>query len=528
MDTGEARDQRLDEVDRRDEPSLTARAASGLRWSSLGFAALMVANLAYTMTMSRLVDPVAFGLMALAQLVVLFAQFFVRMGLASALVQKPVLSRDDIRAASTAGIAIGVVCFAVVWVLAPLFGALFRAPDLPPVLRLLGVTFLFEGMAMVGIGLLRRELRFRELSVITVATYVLGYLVVGVGLALLGAGVWSLVVGALVSSGSQTIWQYALLRHPIRPVLRREPYREVCGYGMRLSGAHLLDYVGANLDTYTVGRFADTAVVGQYTRGYYLAFQPLRVYLAQALTNVLFPHLSRIQHDAARLRRAYLSVLALGGILVFPVCAGMAVAARELVLVVLGRQWSVAATAVPWFALAAGCSVISALSQTVAEARADLYRSLGVQAAYIVVLAGFLVVALAHRSHGIWVFAAAVAAAEVLRHVGYLGLMRHVVGLTMPQVWASYAPAAFASAGVALAIAVVRGVLATEVPTLVTFAAEVAAGATALSLCIRFCPLPAIRRELRMRLTEAGVLGGAGSLRWRLAPLVIGQPDLRS
>ena len=110
---------------------------------------------------------------------------------------------------------------------------MFRAPDLPPVLRLLGVTFLFEGMAMVGIGLLRRELRFRELSVITVATYVLGYLVVGVGLALLGAGVWSLVVGALVSSGSQTVWQYALLRHPIRPVLRREPYREVYGYGMR-------------------------------------------------------------------------------------------------------------------------------------------------------------------------------------------------------------------------------------------------------------------------------------------------------
>ena len=157
-------------------------------------------------------------------------------------------------------------------------------------------------------------------------------------------------------------------------------------------------------------------------------------------------------------------MLALSGILVFPVCAGMAVAARELVLVVLGRQWSVAATAVPWFALAAGCSVMSALSQTVAEARADLYRSLGVQGAYIVVLAAFLAVAVAHRSHGIWVFAAAVAAAEVLRHVGYLGLMRRVVGLTMTQVWASYAPAAFASAGVALAMAVIRRALATEAP----------------------------------------------------------------
>jgi O-antigen/teichoic acid export membrane protein len=393
-------------------------------------------------------------------------------------------------------------------------------------LRVLGVTFLIEGMSMVGLGLLRRELRFRELSVITAATYILGYLVVGVGLALLGAGVWSLVVGALVSSISQMIWQYALLRHPILPVFRRRPYQEVCGYGMRLSGAHLLDYVGANLDTYTVGRFADPAVVGQYTRGYYLAFQPLRIYMAEALTNVLFPHLSRIQHDSTRLRRAYLSVLALGGVLVFPVCAGIAVAARELVLVVLGPQWSLAATAVPWFAFAAGCSVISALSQTVAEARADLYRSLGVQAAYIAVLAMFLAIAVAHRSHGIWVFAAAVAGAEVLRHLGYLGLMRHVVGFTLADLWASYSPAAFASVGVALAVAVVRRSLVGQVPTLVTLAAELMAGAIALLLCVRLCPLPAIRRELRVRLAAAGVLGATGSLRWRLALLVLGQPGL--
>jgi lipopolysaccharide exporter len=522
--TGEAHDQWLDGVDGRDGSSLTARAASGLRWSSVGSSALMVANLAYTVTISRLLDPAAFGLMALAMLVVVFALFFPRMGLASALVQKPTLSSDEIRAASTAGIAIGVVCFGLTWVLAPLVGAMFRTPDLPPVLRLLGVMFLFEGLVAVGTGLLRRQLRFRELWKITVATYVLGFLVVAIGMALLGAGVWSLVVGTVVSSGSQMVWQYALLRHPIRPVLRREPYRDVCGYGMRLTGAHTLDYVGANLDTFTVGRFTGTAVVGQYSRGYYLAMSPLRSYLTQALTSVLFPHLSRIQHDATRLRRAYVSVLALGGILVFPVCAGMAVAARELVLVVLGPQWSLAATVVPWFALAGGCSVMSALSQTVAEARADLYRSLAVQATYIMALAAFLAVALDHRSHGIWVFAAAVAAGEVLRHAGYLRLMRRVVGLTMTEVWASYAPAAFASAGVALAMVVVRGALATEAPTLVTFAAEVAAGAFAFSLCIRFCPLPAIRRELRMRLTEAGVLGDVGGRRWRLAPLVLDQP----
>ena len=505
--------------------SLTGRAAAGLRWSYLGYGALMAANLAYTATISRLLDPVAFGLMALANLVVLFAQFFVRMGLASALVQKPVLSDDDVRAASTAGLGVGVACYAVVFALAPAVAGLFRAPELAPVLRVLGVSFLFEGFSMTGMGLLRRQLRFRELSVITVATYVLGFLVVGVGLALAGAGVWSLVVGALVSGASQALWQYALLRHPVRPVWRWQPYREVCGYGMRLSGAHLLDYAGANLDNLVVGRVAGTAALGQYSRAYYLAFQPLRWYLAQALTQVLFPHLSRIQDDPPRLRRASASVLGLTALVVFPVGAGMAVAAPELVRVVLGPQWDLAATLVPWFAVAGACSVVSILCQTVAEARADLNRSLAVQVAYLVVLGALLAVAVASRSRGLWVFAAAVTVGEVLRQAGYVRLLRRAAGLPAAQVLRSYAPAAFAAAGVALTVAVTRWLLAGQVPAVVALAAEVAAGALGLALCVRLGPLPTVRRELGMRLEEAGVLGGAGGRRRRLAGLVLGRPE---
>ena len=57
-----------------------------------------------------------------------------------------------------------------------------------------------------------------------------------------------------------------------------------------------------------------------------------------------------------------------------------------------------------------------------------------------------------------------------------------------------------------------------------------------IGICFLYAPnlhpamkqVQAVRRELRMRLTEAGVLGDAGGLRWRLAPLVLGQPDPRS
>jgi O-antigen/teichoic acid export membrane protein len=506
-------------------PSLTAQTASGLRWSYVGTAALLVANLAYIAIISRLLGPVAFGLMALANLVVLFAQYFVRMGIASALVQRPTLTGDEVRAASTAGLALGAFCFGAVWLLTPLISGLFHQPTLSPVLRVLALSFLPEGWSMTGMGLLRREHRFRELSIITAGTYVLGFLVVGVGLALLGAGVWSLVAGALVSNVSQAVWQYALLRHPVRPPVRLGPYRSICGYGMRLSGAHVMDYAGSNLDTLVVGRFTGTAVLGQYSRGYTLVFQPLGYYLTQALTSVLFSSLSRIQRDTARLRKAFLSVLELGAVVLFPICAGMAVAAPQLVLAVLGPQWNLVAALVPWFAVAGGCAVVSRFSQSVAEARADLKASMGVQVVYLVVLASCLALALQFRSRGVWVFAAAVAAGEMLRHLGYLALMRRLLGLSAVEVARSYAPAAFASAGVALVIAVVQRLLAGSLPSLLVLAAEIAAGALALALCVRFSPLPGIRRELRMRLTVAGALGTVGGVRWRLAPLVLGPYD---
>ncbi len=509
----------------RQRPNLTAQTASGLRWSYVGSAALLAANLAYTAIISRLLDPAAFGLMALANLVVLFAQYFVRMGIASALVQRPTLSRDEIRAASTAGLAFGAFCFGVVWLLTPLICDLLRQPELSPVLRVLAFSFILEGWSMTGMGLLRREQRFRELSIITAATYVLGFLVVGVGLAVLGAGVWSLVAAALVSNVSQAIWQYALLRHPVRPPLRPEPYRAICGYGMRLSGAHVMDYVGSNLDTLAVGRFTGTAVLGQYSRGYLLVFQPLGYYLSQALTTVLFSSLSRVQADTARLRKAYLSVLELGTAVLFPICAGIAVAAPQLVLVVLGPQWNLVAGLVPWFALAGAFVVVSRVSQSLAEARADLNRSMVVQGVYLVGLVAFLAAALEFRSHGVWVFAAAVAAGELLRHLCYLVLMGRILRVSAIDVSRSYAPAVFSSAGVALAIAAVQRLLAGRAPSLVVLAAELATGALALALCIRFSPIPSIRRELRMRLMVAGALGAVGGVRWRLAPLVLGPHD---
>jgi len=103
-------------------------------------------------------------------------------------------------------------------------------------------------------------------------------------------------------------------------------------------------------------------------------------------------------------------------------------------------------------------------------------------------------------------------AARVAANLAYAAVIsRRVLGLASGDVWRAHLPVAFASAGVALAIAAVRAATTAHALAMV-----------ALTLCIRLRPLPAIRRELRLRLDAAGLLGATVGIRWRLPTLVLG------
>ena len=503
-----------------------AGAVSGVRWSYFSTIALIVANVAYTAIASRLISPSAFGLVALANLVVLFLQFFTRLGLSSALVQKPDLKEEDIRAASTIGAVLGIVLFALVWVLTPWICEIFHEPALSGVLRVLAIYLPIAGWSTTGLGLLTRDLRFGELSVVTVTTYIFSYVVVGIALAFAGAGVWSLVGASLTSAIMQAAWQYMLVRHPVRPPLRWLPYRTVGGFGATLTLAHWLDYVGNSLGTFVVGRSANAAVVGQFNRAYYLAFQSIRIYLGEALANVLFSGLSAIQDDKPRVRRVYLSVLCLGALALFPPCVGMAMAAPELVRVVLGPSWPLAANILPWFALAAAMSVLSRFSQALAESRAELGRSLLVQGVYIVILSLLLLlVAYDLQAKGVWLYAAAVAVGEFCRCVAYLHLTRRLLRLVRVEVIRSLLPGLFAAAVVGLALGLVRITVSSEISSpLALLVVEFLVGILAYSIGVRVWPLPDARRELWSNASAFGVLGRVGRWRWRLALLILGAP----
>jgi lipopolysaccharide exporter len=151
---------------------------SGLSWSAGATVVSAICQFAFMAVLARLLDPVSFGLMAMATIVLRFASFFAQVGFSQALIQKPKVDAEDTTAALLMALVISSALYAAMALAAPLFAAAFQAPELAALIGVLGLSLVLSVMGSLPLALLRRQARFKRVNAIEVASFVLGYGVV--------------------------------------------------------------------------------------------------------------------------------------------------------------------------------------------------------------------------------------------------------------------------------------------------------------------------------------------------------------
>lgn len=482
--------------------NLTSQTVGAFKWTYGSYAVTAVIQLGYTAAMARLLSPRDFGLVAMASLFLRFGEHFAQMGVGQALIQKAQLTGRDIRSGFTATLALGLAMSAAFVVAAPLAGSVFKSDTVVPVARVLAFSFALHALGITAKSLLRRDLQFRTLAVVEVTSSVLGYMAVGVIAAMLGAGVWSLVIAALSQALVSSMMAMALGRHPLRLLLAWPEVRSLYSFGGRVSIISFLEFLGTSLDTLFIGRFAGEALLGQYNRARLLVKLPLDQ-LTQGTSKVLFPAFSRIQADAQRLRGAYLSGLRMISVMVVPAAAGMAVASDELALVVLGPQWQEAGDVLPYLAFLVAATLTSKMAAITCEATATLNAKLVLTLGHVALLALLLTLSIGGSLEA---YALAIAVAGGLRLLAYTTLMNRVVGVSLVEHLRVLSPVALTAAatgssiwGVTLAL---DGVMASGFIVI----AQVATGAVVLTAALTLGPLGEVRRDIHRRLSHARLL----------------------
>lgn len=476
-------------------------ATRGLTWSGVERWGNELLGLAVFVVLSRQLGPEAFGLVALAAVVIDFGQRFVDQGFAPAVVQRGELDREHLDTAFWTSIATGAVLTALCAGLADPIARGFGDAELAPVLRWLSLGFLIRGLSSTQQALLIRSLRFEQLAKRTlVAELCAG--IVAVSLALTGHGVWSLVGQSLASGafGALTLWGVSSWRPGFG--FRWSRFRELSLFGANIVGFKLVSLLSQRVDALLIGSF-----LGASALGYYAVACKILNSISKALTGVIdsvaFPIFSRLQDEPERLRRAFYEATQLTSLVTLPTYLGLAAIAPDVIPFAFGEQWGPSVPVMSVFACVGVLESLMGFNGSVLKAVGRPSWRLGLAAleAAVTALAMLLVV-----QHGITAVALASGAVSVALYPVAFSAVRRAIGLDARRYAAQFAGPLFGAllcAGAALGVRLA----AEPLPVVARIALSILAGASAYAIGLRIAVPSQSRRMLALVVAALRGLG---------------------
>lgn len=313
------------------------KALRSIPWTLLTYAVNKGLLLVTTIVLARILDPRDFGLIALATLALLTLAIFSDFGFGAAIVLRQDLGREGLRTALTAMLGLGLVVGGVIVALSPLAGRLFREPSLPPILTALAATVPIGAFVSFYESVLQRELEFRRRFAGQLVQGI-AYTVVGLGAAVLGAGVWSLVAAQIASVTMQGATLLVLATIRVRPGFSGPAARDLLQTGRGFIAQGWLAFASQNADYFIVGRLLGTAPLAFYSMAYRVGSLPYLA-IADPIAKVTFPAFAKLHQRGEDVTEAFLSTLRLIALATVPVGVILSAAAAPFTECVFGANW---------------------------------------------------------------------------------------------------------------------------------------------------------------------------------------------
>ena len=168
-------------------------------------------TLASTMILARLLTPGDFGLLAMSWTIIGFLRIFREAGLSTATVQREGITHAQVSNLFWINVVVSGFISLLVAAAAPVVAWFYREPRLVEITLALSITFFLAGLAVQHMALLNRQMRFKVIALIQVGSVLAGVLV-GIGMAWLKYGYWSLVGMNLTTSMVALLMTWSVCR----------------------------------------------------------------------------------------------------------------------------------------------------------------------------------------------------------------------------------------------------------------------------------------------------------------------------
>jgi teichuronic acid exporter len=336
--------------------SLKKQAVSGVLWSFGQQFSVQIINFVVQIILARLLMPEMFGLIAMLTVFISIGQSLMDAGMTSSLIRSKNPDQLDYSTVFLTNLMISVSVYLITYLSAPFIAQFYNQEILKDILRLYALTFVIRSFVAVHIAKLTKEMNFKTQMILQIPSTIVGA-IVGVTMAYLGYGVWSLVWLHITQSIVYTLQIWIFI--PWRPSFvfnkRRFKYHFNFGYKLTLSG--LLDTVYNDAYRIVIGKFFTPAAVGFFNQAETMRLFPVQQ-ISSVMGKVTYPLFSNINGDI-QLKNAYRITMKLVLFAVIPIMLILIVVAKEGFVFLFGEKWL---PAVPYFQILATASIIRPIS----------------------------------------------------------------------------------------------------------------------------------------------------------------------
>lgn len=353
--------------------SIQKKTQKGLMHRSIESITMQVTSFVVQMVLARILLPEDFGVIAILTTFTNIANTLVNNGLGSAIVQRKQTSQTDISTVFFIELGIGIVSYGAMFIGAPFIATSFNNPMIKVYLRVFAITQLVNPLSSIQITVGKTRLDFKP-SMIANLCAVAVQAAVGIGMALAGYGVWSLVISQVAQYVVRATMLCALTRWVPSLKFSFQSFKSLFGYSWKLFAGWMIGTLYQDAFSWIIGKAYDSKTLGFYNKGHSIPAIVNKV-ATQVTSAVMFSSMSKYQDDLKAVKLHTRSLISVSCALIFPIMAGLAACAGSLVHVVLTEKWLGAVPVIQIMCIPLALNVISNANMQPINAigRSDLF-----------------------------------------------------------------------------------------------------------------------------------------------------------
>jgi O-antigen/teichoic acid export membrane protein len=291
-----------------------------------------------TAALSRLLTPGEFGIYAVINAIVaVITASFQEFGGANYLIQKKLLSEQNIRTAFTITFCVSITIGIALFICSDAFVWFFNQDALKVGIAVSTLNFALTPFSVVISALFRRNMEFGKLAICSLAANFVS-IAVSVTLAVLHysflAPIWGAIAGNVVLT--VLLISFCESKRIFRPSLSEYP--DVIRFGLYSGGVSIINVFYNLAPQIFLARILDFAAVGLYSRsvGITQVFDKL---VGQVLSPVIMPAIFAQTKAGGNLARIYLDAIPLLTAVHWPFLTFLAIMAQPIISIWLGPTW---------------------------------------------------------------------------------------------------------------------------------------------------------------------------------------------